>query len=102
MNNPRFLRKKTTGEIFPWTRFLAEREDMEPYSPPETQKAPEPKPQKQPPWITQAKSSKLTAAPLPPPPPPPPAAPRPPTDAKEVMALFKPAVTATETEAQNP
>ena len=39
--NPRFLKQKPSGYIYPWTEALAARPDMEPYEPPK----PEPKPE---------------------------------------------------------
>lgn len=39
--NPRFLRQKTSGYIYPWHRILAERDDMEPYEPEVQVKEPE-------------------------------------------------------------
>lgn len=40
--NPRFLRQKGSGYIYPWAPGIAEREDMEPYEPLPKEEAPKP------------------------------------------------------------
>lgn len=46
--NPRFLKQKPSGHIYPWTAALAARPDMEPYEPPKPEpkvEPPKPKPE---------------------------------------------------------
>jgi hypothetical protein len=43
--NPRFLKQKPSGYIYPWTAALAARPDMEPYEPPKPEPKPEPEPE---------------------------------------------------------